>query len=120
MLRNDSVDLHMSPLRFSIGSDQPMADAAATMIANAVDLPGHPAIARRPAREVQADSDLGDLPVTVGLGHLTPREIDAALDAGLTAARAFKADGLFDAAALFLNSEVRILGHHLLKEPVHA
>src|SRR5690606_41231750 len=28
------------------------ADAAATLIANAVDLPGHPAIKRRPAREL--------------------------------------------------------------------
>ena len=31
MLRNEPVDLHMSPLRFSIGGDQPMADAAAKM-----------------------------------------------------------------------------------------
>ena len=36
------------------------ADAAATIIANAVDLPGHPAIARRPASELEDDSDLGD------------------------------------------------------------
>jgi acetoin utilization protein AcuB len=31
MLRNEAIDQHMSPLRFSIGSDQPMADAAARM-----------------------------------------------------------------------------------------
>src|SRR5262249_27394135 len=35
------------------------ADAAATVIANAVDLPGHPAILRRPANELQVDTDLG-------------------------------------------------------------
>jgi len=35
------------------------ADAAATMIANAVDLPGHPGIARVPACDIQPDSDLG-------------------------------------------------------------
>ena len=118
--RGRSLSLGIADAVTVLARTAAMADAAATMIANAVDLPGHPAITRRPAREVQADSDLGDLPVTMGLGRLIPREIDAALDAGLTAARAFKADGLIDAAALFLNSEVRILGHHLLKEPVHA
>ena len=35
------------------------ADAAATLIANAVDLPGHPAIARHPAHMLAPDSDLG-------------------------------------------------------------
>ena len=34
-----------------------IADAAATMIANAVDLPGHPVIIRRPDRDRQADTD---------------------------------------------------------------
>ncbi|MFN4131201.1 MAG: UPF0280 family protein, partial [Paracoccaceae bacterium] len=44
-----------------------MADAAATMIANAVDLPDHPGISRRPAWQMQADSDLGARRVTVGV-----------------------------------------------------
>ena len=48
------------------------ADAAATMIANAVDLPGHPAITRRPARDLQHDTDLGDRPVTTAVGPLDP------------------------------------------------
>ncbi len=43
------------------------ADAAATMIANAVDV-DDPAVARRPARELKDDSDLGDLLVTAGVG----------------------------------------------------
>jgi ApbE superfamily uncharacterized protein (UPF0280 family) len=38
------------------------ADAAATIIANSVDLPGHPAIIRRPAHDLQPDSDLGARP----------------------------------------------------------
>ncbi|MDA0962930.1 MAG: UPF0280 family protein [Proteobacteria bacterium] len=118
--RGRSLSLGIADAVTVLARNAAMADAAATMIANAVDLPGHPAIDRRPAREVQADSDLGDIPVTVGLGRLTPREIDAALDAGLTAARAFKAESLIEAAALFLNSEVRILGHHMLKETAHA
>ena len=40
------------------------ADAAATIIANSVDLPGHPAVIRRPVRDLQPDSDLGARLVT--------------------------------------------------------
>src|SRR5579872_1155044 len=36
------------------------ADAAATVVANAVDLPGDARVERRPARSLQPDSDLGD------------------------------------------------------------
>jgi uncharacterized protein len=86
------------------------ADAAATMVANAVDLPEHPAITRRPAREMQADSDLGDRLVTVAVGSIIPAEADAALDRGLAAAEAFRARGLLVAAALFLQGEVRLCG----------
>ena len=35
------------------------ADVAATMICNAVDLPGHPGVGRAPADSLQPDSDLG-------------------------------------------------------------
>ena len=45
------------------------ADAAATIIANAVDLPGHPAVRRMPANELQPDSDLGARPVTRDVGR---------------------------------------------------
>ena len=44
------------------------ADAAATIIANAVDLPGHPAIVRCPACDLQPDSDLGARLVTREVG----------------------------------------------------
>src|SRR5579864_2445292 len=47
------------------------ADAAATIIANAVDLPGHPAVERVPARELAPDSDLSDRLVTRGVGKLS-------------------------------------------------
>ena len=58
------------------------ADAAATIIANAVDLPGHPAILRMPANELQPDSDLGCRLVTRDVGALTEQEIEEALEAG--------------------------------------
>ena len=47
-----------------------VADAAATLIANAVDLPGHPAFARAPARRCDPQSDLGERLVTVDVGPL--------------------------------------------------
>jgi uncharacterized protein len=86
------------------------ADAAATMVANAVDLPEHPAITRRPAREIQADSDLGYRLVTVAVGSIIPAEAATALDRGLAAAEAFRARGLLHAAALFLQGQVRLCG----------
>lgn len=94
-----------------------MADAAATMIANAVDLPGHPAITRQSARDLQADSDLGTIPVTTAVGALSLADIDRALVAGAHAATAFRQRGLIDAAALFLHPEVRTLGTPFLTEP---
>jgi ApbE superfamily uncharacterized protein (UPF0280 family) len=86
-----------------------MADAAATMVANAVNL-DHPGIQRRPAREVQCDNDLGDRLVTVAVPVLAPEERTLALDAGLRAAETFRARGLIEGAALFLQGEVRATG----------
>ncbi|MBL4929186.1 UPF0280 family protein [Fuscibacter oryzae] len=96
-----------------------MADAAATMIANAVDLPGHPAVTRRPAVEMQADSDLGPRLVTVGVAALTRAEVARALDRGLAAARGYRARGLIEGAALFLQGEVVTEGDLRLKELDH-
>jgi ApbE superfamily uncharacterized protein (UPF0280 family) len=100
-----------------------MADAAATMIANAVDLPGHPGILRRPAAEVQADSDLGTRPVTVAVPPLIPAEVAAALDRGASFARDLMARGLVAGAALFLQAETRMTGQTGLipnmTEPLH-
>lgn len=86
------------------------ADAAATIIANAVDLPGHPAIVRRPANELQPDSDLGARLVTRDVGQLTESEIEAALDAGARCARAVLAAGLIEGAALRLLGETVVVG----------
>ncbi len=83
------------------------ADAAATMIANEVNA-DHPAIERRPARALDPDSDLHELPVTVAVGDLPPETVDAALDRGLAAARRLRLCGLIDSAALSLRGHWRI------------
>jgi uncharacterized protein len=85
------------------------ADAAATIVANAVDLPGHPAILRCPARDLQPDSDLGARLVTRDVGDLSHHEIDEALEAGADRARTLLAQGLIESAALRLHGETRIV-----------
>jgi uncharacterized protein len=85
------------------------ADAAATIIANAVDLPGHPAIARCPAHDLQPDSDLGARLVTCEVGDLSDREIGDALEAGAGCARKLLAAGLIDGAALRLQGETVVI-----------
>jgi ApbE superfamily uncharacterized protein (UPF0280 family) len=86
------------------------ADAAATIIANAVDLPGHPAVIRCPASEISPDSDLGPRLVTRDVGFLDLSEIAAALDAGAAEARQWLGRGLIEAAALHLKGEIRVIG----------
>jgi len=85
------------------------ADAAATMIANAVNV-DHPAVRRRPALEVDDDTDLGRLPVTVGVGALPDAAVDAALAAGVRRAEALRARGLVWGAVLVLQARVAVVG----------
>jgi hypothetical protein len=85
------------------------ADAAATIIANAVDLAGHPAITRCPAHDLQPDSDLGARLVTRDVGDLSRDEIEEALGAGADTARSLLARGLIESAALRLHGETRIV-----------
>ena len=86
------------------------ADAAATMIANAVDLPGHRAIRRAPASDLDPQSDLGERLVTRHVGPLSPSEIAAALARGWSEAERLRRAGHIAAAALHLQGETRICG----------
>lgn len=86
-----------------------MADAAATIIANAVDLPGHPNIRRVPARDLAPDSDLGFLPVTQHVGALSEGEITAALQAGTRVAESLISRSLIRSAALHLHGTTQIV-----------
>jgi hypothetical protein len=96
------------------------ADAAATIIANAVDLPGHPAILRRPASDLDPRSDLGPIPVTVDVDQITAGEIDAALGSGLAVARHCIVRGLIEGAALHLGGQTAQTGLPLLHHAVAA
>jgi uncharacterized protein len=87
-----------------------VADAAATIIANAVDLPGHGGIVRVPARDLAPDSDLGNRLVTQGVCELSPSEITGALAAGVAVAHSLLWEGLIRTAALHLQGNTRIVG----------
>jgi ApbE superfamily uncharacterized protein (UPF0280 family) len=86
------------------------ADAAATIIANAVDLPGHPAITRVPACFLSPDSDLGPRLVTQAVARLTSEEIAAALSAGAIVARSLVSARLIHSAVLHLSGETQLAG----------
>ena len=83
----------------------PQADAAATVIANAVDLPSQAAaaaagIVRQPASTVRDDSDLGQIAVTVHVPSLPPAVVQQALQRGLACAQRLQAAGLVHAVVL--------------------
>ncbi|WP_342731056.1 UPF0280 family protein [Bradyrhizobium sp. B117] len=92
------------------------ADAAATIIANAVDLPGHPAITRTPANELQPDSDLGPHLVTRDVGELSQDEITAALESGAECARQLFDRGLIEGAMLRLCGDMLVIGTKDIEE----
>lgn len=98
------------------------ADVAATLIANAVDLPGSPKVSRLPARELAPDSDLRDRLVTVDVAPLTAAETAAALDRGVRKAREFHNRGLIIACTLGLNDRVEQLvpAPAIDRTPAHA
>ena len=91
-----------------------MADVAATLIANRVNA-NHPAIERRPAQELEPDSDLGMMPVTVSVGPLDEVTRQAALDLGFAMAEEMREAQLIYGAAILLDGEVRVAGPGLVK-----
>jgi len=97
--RGRSCSLGVADSVTVLAASAPEADATATIVANAVNLP-HPGIVRRPAAELHDDSDLGEIPITVAVPVFTAAERQRALDAGLVVARALQARGLVHAVVL--------------------
>jgi hypothetical protein len=107
--RGRSFSLGIADSVTVLAGDAATADVAATLVANAVSVESA-AIARRPARELDPDSDLGDRLVTVRVGPLAAAEIASALQGGLQCARAFQQRGLIVDAALMLTGRAETLG----------
>ncbi len=96
-----------------LARDAASADAAATMIANAVDLPGHAAVMRGPANAIDPDSDLGEKFVTLDVGVLTDDEVRMALASGSARAESLRQAGLIYGAVLVLRRRFATIGTKL-------
>ena len=90
-----------------LARDAASADAAATVVANAVDLPGHSAILR--GTSLRAQSDLGERAVTLAVGELDVDEIGQALECGVRRAEDLLRRGLISGAALHLRGQTRLV-----------
>ena len=106
--RGRSFSLGIADAVTALAASGAAADAAATLIANRVDIDS-PAVIRRPANELKDDTDLGSRLVTVAVGALSPGEVGRALAAGAAFAEQLRQEGLVAAAALSLQGESRIV-----------
>ncbi|WP_341235785.1 UPF0280 family protein [uncultured Sulfitobacter sp.] len=120
--RGRSLSLGIADAVTVLARSASMADAAATRLGNAVDLPDHPAIKRAPANSLRDDTDLGVAPVVTHVGMLSQTDVARALERGETAANGMRAAHLIHGAALFLQGQHRTLGlpermKHIQKDP---
>ena len=109
--RSFSLGIADSVTVFAASASQ--ADAAATLIANAVDV-SDARIKRQPANALKDDSDLGQRLVTVAVPELGQEEIHEALEAGLKKAHTLRQNGLICACVLscqgwFVSTETALI-----------
>jgi uncharacterized protein len=107
--RGRSFSLGIADAVTVLARDAAGADAAATLIANAVNIQSA-AVERRPASALDPDSDLGDRLVTVAVAPLSEAEISTALAAGRARAESYRQQGLIIDAALLLACRTETLG----------
>jgi uncharacterized protein len=106
--RGRSFSLGIADAVTILAKDAAAADVAATLVANAVNVES-PTIKRCPARELDPDSDLRELPVTVAVGPLTPLQIETALTRGQAFALDCRRRGRIVDAALMLAGQSKTL-----------
>ncbi len=107
-----SFSLGISDSVTVLATSAAVADVAATLIANAVNL-DDPRIVRCPASDLDPDNELADRLVTVRVPQLTAHQIATALDAGVEVARQFHARGAIIDAALTLQGRTAVMGDML-------
>ena len=93
-----------------------MADTAATLIANAVDV-DVPQVERAPAVDIDPDSDLGDRLVTLDVGVLDATSRATALGNGRAVAEEFVRRGVVIEAFLNVQGEHTSVGPHKIGSP---
>lgn len=93
-----------------LARDAATADAAATIIANEVNIESSPNIARERACDLSPDSDLGERLVTCEVGEPSPSEVTQALDCGEQLADRLLRRGRIASAFVCLSGDIRIVG----------
>ena len=91
-----------------LSSSSASADAAATLIANNVNIE-HPGIIRKPACDVKDDSDLGMHPVTVNVPFLHEKEVSRALRKGAKSAKALIRENKIQSAYLSMQEQTLVI-----------
>jgi ApbE superfamily uncharacterized protein (UPF0280 family) len=107
--RGRSLSLGIADSVTVLAASGAAADAAATLIANAVNCE-HPGIERAPAEALKDDSDLGSRLATVHVPPLPAELRGAALRSGRIEAEYWRDRGLIHAAALFLQGQREVVG----------
>ena len=113
--RGRSLSLGIADAVTVLACSAATADAAATLIANDVNV-DYPGILKRPASEVKDESDLGMLPVTVDVPPLPVDQISEALKRGAQTAGNFIRTGKIEAAYLSLQKQTLVVENNLKKE----
>ncbi|WP_443642735.1 UPF0280 family protein [Candidatus Levibacter sp. Uisw_134_01] len=102
--RGRSFSLGIADSVTVLADNAAIADAAATMIANSVNIKNHPSIIKKPAEEIYEDSDLKNLMVTVEVGDLKQSEIEDALRNGNEVGKTYLENGLINSALIELHN----------------
>jgi len=113
--RGRSLSLGIADAVTVLAGSAATADAAATLIANDVNV-DYPGILKRPASEVKDESDLGMLPVTVDVPPLPVDQISEALKRGAQTAGNFIRTRKIEAAYLSLQKQTLVVENNLKKE----
>jgi ApbE superfamily uncharacterized protein (UPF0280 family) len=106
--RGRSFSLGIADSVTVLAASAAQADAAATVIANAVNT-DDARIKRQPACTLKDDTDLGAIPVTVDVPLLDAGTVDRALHAGLERARQLQLSGLIWSAILVCQGRVVVV-----------
>ena len=104
-----------------LAKNSAQADAAATLIANAVDVQDTTLVKKIPANELYPDSDLADQLVTVDVAELPKKLAERAVAQGCDRAVDYIDRGLIKAATISLQGIVEVVGsRHLLTQNCNA
>ena len=106
--RGRSQSLGIADAVTVLSSSSACADAAATLIANNVNIE-HPGIIRKPACDVKDDSDLGMHPVTVNVPFLSEKEVSWALLNGAESAKELIRKNKIQSAYLSMQEQTLVI-----------